>query len=188
MAYVDIFATEARGMYSPPNGNDPQLIPDYWRATPSTEPRTDLPELNDVQLNALGWKGPIQFPEYDLLTHERVWNRETRSFDVIERSFPLDPTPSLVRPVDYKRFWDSLLDSSVYQTIKSEAKLSLEANVLATEFIALLSDAKQGNANITKIQESLTEIVTSISFTAEELAKLQQIFMESGMFAVYSLQ
>ena len=54
MAYVDLAATEARGRYSPPNGNDPQTIPDYWRATPNTEPRTDLPDLTNAELNALG--------------------------------------------------------------------------------------------------------------------------------------
>jgi len=183
---MDIFEIEKRGMFSPPNGNHPQMIPDIWRENPGDEVRTDLLDLTDEELNALGWKGPIQMPPTpgtSYYTHNYEWNKETREFDATE----VDEFEKIIR-VDYKRFWDSLLDSSVYQTIKSEAKLSLEANVLATEFIALLSDAKQGNANITKIQESLTEIVTSISFTAEELAKLQQIFMESGMFAVYSLQ
>jgi hypothetical protein len=57
MAYVDLAATEARGRYSPPNGNDPQTIPDLWRPTPGEEVRTDLPDLTDAELNALDWKG-----------------------------------------------------------------------------------------------------------------------------------
>jgi len=182
---MDIFQIEARGMFSPPNGNHPQMIPDRWRENPGDEIRTDLPELTDEELNALGWKGPIQMPPTpgtSYYTHNYEWNTETREFDATE----VDEFEKR-RRVDYKRFWDNLLGSSVYQTIKSEAKLSLEANVLATEFIALLSDAKQGNANVEKIQESLTEMVTSVSFTAEELAELQQIFIQSGMFAVYSI-
>ena len=74
-----------------------------------------------------------------------------------------------------------------YQKIKNSAKVSLEANVAATEFIALLSDAKSGNANVEKIQGSLLEILSAISFTAEELAEIQQAFTENGMFAVYTL-
>ena len=187
MSYLDIFATEKRGMFSPPNGEAPQIIPDRWRNSPEEELRTDLPELTNEELNELGWKGPIPMPPESnpgtsYFTHSYEWNKETREYDATE----LEEFEKIQR-VNYKGFWDSLLGSSVYQAIKSEAKLSLEANVLATEFIALLSDAKQGNANVEKIQESLTEMVTSVSFTAEELAELQQIFMQSGMFAVYSI-
>lgn len=188
MYYKDIFATEARGMYSPPNGNDPQLIPDYWRATPSTEPRTDLPELSDAELNALGWKGPIEFPEHDVLTHERVWNRETRSFDVIERPFPLDPTPSVVRPIDYKKFWDNLLESTVYASLKEYASTNLALNTTCTEFIILLADAKFGEPKEVLIQASINQIFTSSVFTAEELIEVQSLFKITGLDQVYTLQ
>jgi|DEB0MinimDraft_10_1074344.scaffolds.fasta_scaffold09321_6 hypothetical protein len=183
---MEIFQIEARGMFSPPNGNHPQIIPDRWRENPGDEIRTDLPELTDEELNALGWKGPIQMPPTpgtSYYTHNYEWNIETREFDVTE----VDELEK-ARRVNYKEFWNILLTTSVYQRIKSEAKLSLEVNVFETEFISLLGDAKQGNANVEKIQESLTEMVTSISFTAEELAELQQVFITSGMFAVYSLQ
>jgi len=188
MTYVDIFATEARGMYSPPNGNDPQIIPDYWRPAPGEEVRTDLPELNDVQLNALGWKGPIEFPEYDFITHERVWNRETRSFDVIERPSPLDPTPSVARPVDYKTFWNELMTSGAYTTLKAAASTDLTINTLCTEFIALIVDAKFGEPNVLAIQNSLTQIISSVEFSIEELGEIQEIFTESGLDQVYTLQ
>jgi hypothetical protein len=195
---MDIFEIEKRGMFSPPNGNHPQAIPDYWRENPGDEVRTDLPELTDEELNALGWKGPIQMPPFpgtSFYTHNYEWNTETREYDATE----LDEYEKR-RRVDYIKFWDLLINGTfnedsgtfsggnVYQKIKSDSKTSLEINVLATEFIALITDAKQGNANVEKIQESLVELVTSISFTPEELAELQQIFMQSGMFAVYSLQ
>ena len=187
MAYVDIFATEARGMYSPPNGNDPQLIPDYWRPAPGEEVRTDLPDLTDAELNALGWKGPIEFPEYDFLTHERVWNRETRSFDVIERSFPLEPTPSVVRPVDYKLFWDNLLSSTIYVSLKESAASNLSLNTICTEFLILLADAKFGEPNETAIQNSINQIFTTSVFTEEELIEVQSLFKVTGLDQVYTL-
>jgi hypothetical protein len=63
----------------------------------------------------------------------------------------------------------------------------LFANTLATEFIALMSDAKNNHANIEKIQESLLEIINNISFTEEELSEIQKVFNKGGMFAVYTL-
>jgi len=51
-----------------------------------------------------------------------------------------------------------------------------------------MSDAKNNHANVTKIQEILLEIIENITFTAEELAEIQEAFTESGMFAVYTLE
>ena len=183
MAYVDIFATEARGMYSPPNGNDPQLIPDYWRPAPGEEVRTDLPDLTDAELNALGWKGPIADVSFDFYTQDKVWNKETREYDILE----LDQNEKEKR-VAYQRFWDLLLDTGAYTKIKESASQSLLANTLATEFIALMSDAKRGQANIEKIQQILTQIISGIPFTTEELGEIQEAFTQSGMFAAYTLQ
>lgn len=185
MAYVDLAATEARGRYSPPNGNDPQTIPDLWRNAPGEPVRTDLPDLTNKQLNALGWKGPIAMPPLEgtsYFTHSYEWNTETREYDATE----LDEYEKR-RRVNYQQFWDLLLDTDAYTTIKTASTQSLEANTLATEFIALMSDAKGGKANIEKIQQVLTEIVFGIAFTPEELGEIQEAFTQSGMFAVYTL-
>ena len=184
MAYVDLAATEARGRYSPPNGNDPQTIPDLWRPAPGEEVRTDLPDLTDAELNAIGWKGPIVEPtDIDYFTHSYKWNKETREYDATEVS-----EYEKQRRIQYQRFWDRLIITSAYTKIKTAASQSLLANTLATEFIALMSDAKNGHANITKIQEVLLEIVENITFTEEELAEIQTAFTQSGMFAIYTLE
>jgi hypothetical protein len=182
MTYADIFATEARGMYSPPNGNSPQMLPDYWRPSPDEEVRTDLPELSDEELNALGWKGPISDVPFDFYTQDKNWNTETREWEVTE----LDQNNKEQR-VNYQLFWNTLIDTSAYVQIKSLAKQSLEVNTIATEFIALLGDAKSGRANVSKIQEVLTDIITSVPFTQEELAEIQTAFTEGGLYSIYSL-
>jgi hypothetical protein len=182
---MDIFQREARGMYSPPNGNAPQPLPDYWRPSPDEEIRTDLPELTDEELNALGWKGPIQMtptPGTSYYTHNYEWNKETREYDVTE----LDEFEKR-RRVNYQQFWDSLINTSAYATIKATASQSLEVNTVATEFIALLSDAKNKHANVEKIQEILLEIMENIPFSETELEEIQKVFTDSGMFAVYTL-
>jgi hypothetical protein len=186
MAYVDLAATEARGRYSPPNGNDPQTLPDLWRSAPGEPVRTDLPDLTNAELNALGWKGPIAMPPLEgtsYFTHSYEWNKETREYDATE----LDEFEKR-RRVNYQLFWDDLITTSAYTTIKTASTQSLLANTLATEFIALMSDAKRGQANIVKIQEVLIEIVSGIPFTPEELAEIQKAFTQSGMSAIYTLE
>jgi hypothetical protein len=182
---MDIFEIEARGMFSPPNGNDPQMLPDYWRSAPGEEVRTDLPYLSDEELNELGWKGPIKMPPLEgtsYFTHSYKWNKETREYDVTE----LDEFEKR-RRVNYQQFWDGLINTSAYTTIKTTASQSLEVNTVATEFIALLSDAKNGHANVEKIQEVLLEIIQNIPFSETELEEIQEVFTKSGMFAVYTL-
>lgn len=184
MAYVDLAATEARGRYSPPNGNDPQTIPDLWRPAPGEEIRTDLPDLTNEELNAIGWKGPIVMPSnLGYFTHDHQWNKETREYDATEI-----PEYEKQRRVQYQQFWDKLLNTGAYTTIKTASTQSLQANTLATEFIALMSDAKRGQANIIKIQEVLTDIISGITFNEEELAEIQTAFTQSGMFAIYTLE
>ena len=177
---MDIFQIEARGLFSPPNGAEPQLLPDYWRETPNAEPRTDLPELSDAELNALGWKGPIEYPDP---SYDRVWNTQTREWDLVELS---EYDKGL--KINYQGFWDQLIASDAYATIKSLAKQSLEVNTIATEFIALFSDAKNGKANVIKIQEALFEIVVNIPLTQEELSQIQTAFINAGMQVLYTLE
>ena len=179
---MDFLEIEERGMFSPPNGASPQIIPDYWRNTPDEEPRTDLPELTDEELNALGWKGPIAMVPFDFYTQDRVWNTQTREWDILE----LDQIEKEKR-VNYQKFWDDLINTSAYTTIKATASQSLLANTLATEFIALLTDAKNGRANVLKIQEELLEIIQNIQFTEEEFEEIQTVFTDSGMYSVYTL-
>jgi hypothetical protein len=190
--------------YSPPSRNYPQELPDYWKFEDGTV-RTDLQELSDAELEALGWHGPITMPEdiegTSKFTHNFTWNSDTLSFDVEEIS-DIDKQ----KKVNYKLFWERLIkgngilttdsngevisygsDPIAYKKIKDSASQSLQANTIVTEFISLLNDAKYGNPDVEKIQESLIEILSNINFTTEELAEIQQAFTESGMFAVYTL-
>jgi len=169
-----------RGTYSP-NGAYPQELPDYWKFFDGTV-RTDLQELSDSELETLGWfKAPMPSASSHF-THDHQWNSETMSFDSVE----LDEYAKQKR-VNYYIFWNLLLGTGAYSTIKTAASQSLSTNTLVTEFIALLNDAKMGHASIDRIQESLNQILSNISLSSEELAEIQEIFTLSGMFAVYTL-
>ena len=96
-----------------------------------------------------------------------------------EGNTPL-PAPSPPAPgPDYITFWDALLVASVYQTIRIQASTSLPMNTAATEFIALLGDAKAGRPNETAIQSSINAILTTGTFTEDHLDELQEA-LESG--------
>ncbi len=186
MAYTDFAATEARGMWSPPNGAAPQMLPDQWKDNPEDALRYDLPDKTDDELVALGWK-KVDGPSYAVngaafFNNSYAWNSSTRVYDATELE-------DLVKEsrVNYEMFWTNLLDADVYTTMKTAASSALAANTLLTEFIALLDDAKRGVANTTKIQESITGILAGITFSADELAELQTLFDSTGMSAIYTL-
>jgi len=108
-------------------------------------------------------------------------NRDYREYLqwIEEGNTPL-PAPSPPAPgPDYITFWDALLVASVYQTIRTQASTSLPMNTAATEFIALLGDAKAGRPNETAIQSSINAILTTGTFTEDHLDELQEA-LESG--------
>lgn len=186
MAYADIFATEARGMWSPPNGAAPQMLPDKWKDNPEDELRYDLPDKTDDELVALGWK-KVDTPCYEthgaaFYSNSYEWNSSTRTYDATELE-----NYEKESGVQYDNFWTDLLDTDVYVTMKTAASSALAANTLLTEFIALLDDAKRGEANPGKMQASITGILAGITFSADELAELQTLFDSTGMSAVYTL-
>jgi hypothetical protein len=88
---------------------------------------------------------------------------------------------------DYLAFWDALMTSSVYGSIREQSFVSLPMNTLATEFIALIGDAKAGRANEAAIQASMSAILSTGTFTVEQLGELQDILILSKLSSTYQL-
>ena len=186
MAYKDFEATSARGMWAPPNGASTQVIPDQWKNNSGDELRYDLPDKTDDELVALGWK-KVDMPSYEtngeaFYRNDYVWNSSTRVFDAVEYS---DYEKQIL--CEYNNFWTKLLNSNFYGTLKTAASTTLAANVLYTEFITLITDAKVGRANITKIQASITAILGTVTFSTDEVTEFTTLCNSTGMSAVYTL-
>ena len=96
------------------------------------------------------------------------------------------PEPPAPGP-DYLAFWDALMTSSVYGSIREQSFVSLPMNTLATEFIALIGDAKAGRANEAAIQASMSAILSTGTFTEADLAELQEILILSNLSSTYQL-
>ena len=116
-------------------------------------------------------------------------NRDYREYlDWLEEGNTPEPAPAPPAPgPDYITFWDALLVASVYQTIRTQASTSLPMNTAATEFIALLGDAKAGRPNETAIQSSINAILTTGTFTEDHLDELQEALESGHLQDIYTL-
>jgi len=104
-----------------------------------------------------------------------------------EGNTPL-PAPAPAPPApDYIAFWDALTTSTIYTAIREQSFVSLPMNTLATEFIALIGDAKAGRANETAIQASMAAILTTGTFTTAQLTELQTALVAGHLESIYAL-
>jgi hypothetical protein len=97
------------------------------------------------------------------------------------------PLPEPPPAPDYTAFWEGLMASSLYAAIREQSMVSLPMNTLGTEFIALLGDAKAGRPYEPAIQASMLAILSSGTFTAEQLAELQAVLVASHLDGIYAL-
>ncbi len=99
-----------------------------------------------------------------------------------------EPAPEPPAPgPDYLAFWDALMVSTVYASIREQSFTSLPMNTLATEFIALMGDAKAGRPSQAAIQGSIDAILATGTFTADHLAELQAALLAGHLDGVYTL-
>jgi hypothetical protein len=88
---------------------------------------------------------------------------------------------------DYLGFWGELIMSSVYTSIREQSMVSLPMNTLATEFIALMGDAKAGRPSEPAIQASIDAILATGTFTADHLTELQAVLVAGHLDGIYTL-
>ena len=98
------------------------------------------------------------------------------------QSRPVPPPPP-----SYTAFWDALVASSVYASIRTQAMASLPMNTLATEFIALLGDAKAGRANEAAIQASMSAVFATGIFTEDDAQELTEALVTGRLNGIYSI-
>jgi len=96
---------------------------------------------------------------------------------------PAPPPP----PPSYTAFWDALIASTVYTSIRTQSMASLPMNTLATEFIALLSDAKAGRPNSIAIQSSIDAIFGAGTFTEEDVEEFGDVLRIGHLEEIYNL-
>jgi hypothetical protein len=106
---------------------------------------------------------------------------------VNEGNTPLPAPAPLPPPPNYIAFWDALLTSNVYGSIRTQSMTSLPMNTLATEFIALIGDAKAGYPNETAIQSSMSAIFSTGTFTEDDVEEFNNILNVGFLNDIYIL-
>ena len=90
-------------------------------------------------------------------------------------------------PPSYIAFWDALIASSVYASIRTQSMASLPMNTLATEFIALIGDAKAGRANEAAIQASMSAVFATGTFTEDDAEEFTAALAAGYLDGTYAL-
>ena len=114
-------------------------------------------------------------------------NRDYREYLewLAEGNTPI-PAPEPPPPgPDYLAFWDALMGSTIYSSIREQSFVSLPMNTLATEFIALIGDAKAGRANETAILASINAILATGTFTQDQILELQAALAAGKLDQIY---
>ena len=116
-------------------------------------------------------------------------NRDYREYlEFLEAGGVPEPAPPPPPPApDYVAFWDALMASTLYASIREQSFTSLPMNTLATELIALLGDAKAGRPNEAAIQQGIGAILTTGTFTEEQLGELEQALVAGHLDQIYTL-
>lgn len=137
----------------------------------------NLRVMTDEALAEIGWFPAPPRPNPANNFQEVIWDGNLKEYRL---EFKKDGAV-------YKTFWNELMTSGAYGTLKAAASTNLTTNTLCTEFIALIADAKFGEPNVPAIQTSLTQIISSVEFSIEDLAEIQALFNTTGLNQIYTL-
>jgi hypothetical protein len=116
-------------------------------------------------------------------------NRDYREYlEYLEAGNTPEPAPAPPPPPpSYTAFWDALIASTVYASIRTQSMASLPMNTLATEFIALLGDAKAGRANEAAIQASMSAVFSTGTFTEDDVEEFTAALAAGLLDDIYLL-
>lgn len=171
---------------------EPKSLPSRIRLSDGST-RTSLHELSSSELLSLGFTGPYTKPQYNASVEKVIWSSEDLQYQITPLTqSELDALAeqalqNRINNINYTNFWNDLIQSSVYNKLRTAASQDLSANTFCTELISLFSDAKNGNKNIEAIQHYINVLFLIFTFTAEELSQISSLFTTYDLIAQYSL-
>ena len=172
-------------LYSLLNG-EPGPLPKRLKIDGVT--RTDPSSFTAAELDRAGYTGPFQKPSYDPETQIVRWEGDRYSvLDLAPQEIEARNVAKAKAGADYRGFWKALLTSPVYQTLRMAAAADLGANMLVTELIAALSDAKMGEPNETVIGAAMGELLESLNLPSDDLDALYAALKAYGLYELYPI-
>ena len=150
--------------------------------------RTDSSSFTAEELNQAGYTGPYQKPSCDPTTQVVVWQGTGYAVvDLADSEIEKRRLDAVKAGADYRGFWRALLSSPVYQTLRTAAATDLTANMLVTELIAALSDAKLGEPNEEIIGSAMTELLEELALPGDEVEMLYYALKANGLYELYPI-
>lgn len=150
--------------------------------------RTDSSSFTAEELNQAGYTGPFQKPSCDPTTQIVVWQGTGYAvLDLADSEIEKRRLDAVKGGADYRGFWRTLLTSPVYQTLRTAAAADLTANMLVTELIAALSDAKLGEPNEQVIGSAMQELLEELVLPADEAEMLYFALKGNGLYDLYPI-
>lgn len=170
------------------NGQEPTVLP-HRIILESGESRTSLNELSDSELHSIGFTGPFTKPIVDEDLYKVEWNGSEYAIielseEEINRREEYKKTEEYLermRNIDYSNFLYKFENGMIYKKLRNSALESLSKNLLYTEFMIILENAKPGNADVVKIQKYINILFLVLDFSEEEIAELEVIMKETNL-------
>lgn len=152
--------------------------------------RTNPSTYSAEEIQDWGYIGPIELPVYDWASEVVEWSADDLAYVVRPLSGEELEDRRLRdarQRVNYQGFYDALLSSAAYTTIREQAEQSLPVTVACTEFIAAITDAKFGRPNEIVIQSCIDSIFSSVIFAGSQTKELADLFTEFALDGLYSI-
>lgn len=152
--------------------------------------RTGPSTYTSEEISQWGYIGPIEEPAHDPSIEAIFWSEADAAYlvrQLVEEEIEAIRLQGLRSQANYLAFWDVLMTSTVYDSIREQSMVSLPMNTLATEFIALLGDAKAGRPNEAAIQASMDAILLNGTFTNDQLTELAGALETGKLDSLYTL-
>jgi hypothetical protein len=120
----------------------------------------------------------------DLISGEQTTVALTEE-EIAELEANAVPEPAIP---DYRGFYDSLLVSAAYQSIRTQAITSLPLTLAAVEFIAAMGDAKAGIPNEAALQACIDNIAAAATdLTEDDWIEIGELLVTYNLTTIYTL-
>jgi hypothetical protein len=166
---------------------EPAPLPE--RITVDGATRTDPNSFTEEELTKAGYAGPFDKPSYDPETQIIQWqSTEYAVLNLAPQQIEENRMKRIRAAANYSGFWQALSGSELYQKLRTAAASDLQANMLVTELIAALADARLGTPNEAVIANAMTELLELVRLSLEDLDALYFALNANGLYELFPIE
>lgn len=167
-------------------GGEPQELP--FRIVVDGNTRTDPSTFTQEELLNAGYVGPFEKPAFDPKTQVLVWvNGDYEVQNLAPQEIEARRMARIRANANYRGFWQAFVGSAVYEKLRIAAATDLGANMLVTELVAALGDAKIGAPNEQVIGNAMIELLGAVALEPAELDSLYFALSANGLYELFPI-